>query len=480
MTTSLPKVIAFRHLALFGVAVLCLLTACDDDQLSNIGQSIQPKRDVVEAQQYKLQFEAKTLRASEQYIGTSPEVLLGAYEDPSYGSFVADFATQFRSGAGLRFAHKPEGGQIDSVSLQLIYAEHDGYVGSLRSPMQISIYELPESFSGRDHSSEDLADYADEAKRLGQEVVTLSTHAKDLSIIDPQSTPGQYAFIELKLDRELGQRIYEATAGSLTFDEPTHFPAELFAGLYVQPSVGKGFVLKISALRLLIHYHYTNSEGKKQDTAQAFINTKISATRKGLYNEALEPLLQDNPGYSYSKSPAGVQTAITLGREAMQKLLPKGEHVDLGKNFVVANAQLNIGVDNPEDVLLSPPSYMMLIPEDRLGDYFVKGYTELSTEVKSYLSTAYSLERKAYNFFNIGAIITAHLAKYASFDAQTGVWTVSKDLELRLVPVERSVARGRGSEQTTVAIEPYLFPSFVRLKTDGQALLISLTVSRFN
>lgn len=467
------KILSFLLTLGMGVG---MLASCNDD-LSQIGEVIQPKRDVVDSEKYFLQFEAKTVLAPELYSGASASVLLGAYSDPNYGSFVADFASQFRTGVGLSFEPKPEGGRIDSVCLDLIFDMGSGFVGSRTAPIQMSVYELPSNFTGSDVSVPSLSQYAQADRLLAQQVVTLE---KDFIVNSTAAEEGRNASpaLRIQLDRSLGQRIYDKSLSSPhSFATQQSFVREVFAGLYVTPSTGRGFVIKPLALSLKLYYTIKDKEGKSQATYLDFINTKLTARRNGLGNEDISALLAPNAEYSYSKGPAGVQTAITLSREQMQRLLVGKAQLQLGKEWTLADTQLNLQVDNPEGLLLNPPAYMMLMPKDSLATYFKQGLTERSSSAISYLSTEYKSTSKSYNFYNVSALLTQHLLKHAHY--HNGAWQVNKDLELRIVPVERSISGRRQEEQQTASIDEYLFPSFVRLRTDAKAMKIGVTASVF-
>lgn len=457
--------------------LLCLgvLSSCED-KLSPIGEGIQPQRDVVESEKYFLQFEARTVSSPTLYSGVSPTVLLGAYSDPTYGSFSADFAVQFRTAPGIEFSNLPEGGQIDSVRLELIFDNNRGVIGSTIAPIQFSVYELPSDFSGSDTSTPSLAEYAVPSRLLGEQVVSRSA---DVNILSSSKEDGvTIAGIYLKLKPELGQRIYEASKQrKADFDTQESFNQKVFAGVYVTPSTGRGFVIKPTAIRLMLFYHYKDKEGKDVVGRRGFLNTKLTAKRNGLSSENLTTLLAPNEQYTYSKGPAGVQTALRLSKEQMQRLLTSQKGVKIGENWTLADTQLSLRVDNPDGVLLNPPTYMMLIPKDSLSTYFRQGHTERSAIGSSYLSSAYSSQSQEYDFHNISQVITKHLQKHAKYN---GSWTIDQDLELRLVPVERTVTQAsRGGNVQTVAIDEYLFPTFVRLRTEAKALKIGVTTSIF-
>ncbi len=453
--------------------VLSGLSSCEDG-LSAIGEGIQTRSDVVESEKYYLQFEASTVAAPSAYTGTSTSGLLGAYSDPVYGNFSADFVTQFRTAAGLSFAQTPVGGRIDSVELQLLFSQTNGYIGSGSAPLAISVYEVPQGFTGETSSSQSLAQYADPSRLLGEQVVSIERDKKSYHY---SQTDSAY-YLPIKLSAELGQRIYEATRQHPEyFQTQEAFNQHILAGMYVRNATGSGAVLRVEGTRLMLHYSYASGDSTLRSSV-SFINTKLTARADGLSSTQTEALLQPSDTHTYAKGPAGVHTAITLSKAQMQRLLASQGQTTIGDNWTLADTQLKLTIDNPSEVLLNPPAYMMLMPADSVATYFRDRKTELSEASTSYLSTPYSSTAAYYNFYNISRVLTEHLKRHASYS--NGQWTVAKDLDLRLIPVSRrtTTANSYGSSQAiTTAIDEYLFPYFVRLKKDPEALRIGVVAS---
>lgn len=453
---------------------LTLMTSCDD-KVSQIGASIQPTNDLVESEKFFLQFESETVQAPSVYTSAGTTALLGAYSDAEYGDFAADFVTQFRSAQGFQFSPTPEGGVIDSVRLDLVFPTSSGYIGSTSSPLQLSVYEVPQSFAGSTSSVSSLRQYADDSKLLGREVVTIKDNQRTLG------TSGANNYISIKLNNSLGQRILQASVNNPEhFNTQESFNRNILAGLYVTASTGRGTVLRITAPMLRIYTHHT-ADGKTVTDSTTFINTKLTAHQNGISSTSIGNLLAANTDYTYSKGPAGVQTSVKLKASEMQRLLAGKQKVEIGANWKLADTQLKLTVDNPSTVLLNPPTYMLLLPVDSIQPFFEKEQTELTQAATSYLSTAFSSTATYYNFFNISRVITEHLKNHATYTAGSG-WTVNRDLDLRLVPVARSVSQSNGSgsgDGQTTAIEEYMYPSFVRLKRDREAFKIGVVSSIF-
>ncbi len=201
---------------------------------------------------------------------------------------------------------------------------------------------------------------------------------------------------------------------------------------------------------------------------------------------------------------------LTLRKEQMQRLLDDiKEPLVLGQNWRLADAQLRFDIDNPKDLTLNPPKYMMLMPKDSVASFFTKELTERSRALTSYLSTAYNVDKKFYNFKNIADLITVFLADvelepkkdaqgkvvknrfgqtilvakrdaagnilYKNVSYNNGRFVVNRDLVLNILPVERKT----DDQGATTAIYESLFPSFVRLGKSEKQLKVAIVAAKF-
>lgn len=447
------------------------LGSCDDT-LSNIGESILPERDLLRSNRYELQFSASTVEAPQVYSGNSTVGLVGAISDPEYGDFSADFVAQMRTAPRFKFTHQPIGGTVDSVKLRLVYTKH---IGVTTAPLMLSVYEAPRGFTGSEYSETSLSRYADPSKLLGRRTLTLATAAEKLQLTS--DTSQYYHFLTINLERELGQRIYDLTQSAPeTFATPEAFSQGALGGFYITASTGSGAVIRVGSVEMYIYYSYKNTAGETKTAREIFINTKLTPHANGLSSTHISALLAASNDYTYVKGPSGVQTELTLSAAQMARLLEGRGAIALGKTFTLADTQLRLKVDNPSNLLLNPPTYMMLMPADSVADFFKRGQTERTQAATSYLSSAYSVDSTHYNFANIARVISTHLREHAQY--RNGTWSVAQDLKLRILPVDRSAVTS-GSTTTTTAIDEYLFPNFVRLSKSADALRIGVVTSEF-
>lgn len=458
------------------LAVLVLSLASCSDELSEIGGSIQPGVDQVAGKVRNLQFEASTITSNATYSGGTTFSLLGGIADPAYGDFKADFITQLRTARGFSFSQSPIDGQVDSVRLFLTYTRS---VGSQKAPLALEVYEVEAGYTGSDYSTEDLSSYAQPSRLLGSQLLNLEANShlliRNNSLAD--STSG-VRFVSLPLAKELGQRFYDKSRTSPeVFATQEDFAHNVLAGLYITATT-RGAVLAVGSVELRIYYSYLDDKGERKVSSEAFINTALTPHTNALANSSSSGLIQNSSDFTYVKGPAGVLTEVRLARGQMVRLLEGVDQVQIGREWTLSDAPLKLKVNNPSDLLLNPPTYMMLLPQDSVAPFFEKGQTERTAVATSYLSTPYSVDSPQYDFLSISRLITEHLRRHASYDATTKRWSVASDLVMHLLPVERSVTQS-GEQVVTTKIDEYLFPSFVRLSRKAEDLRIGVVSAEF-
>ncbi len=494
--------IKYRFLGV--LVALASLFACQEDELSLIGESVQSKQDKVESSLRYVQFEAKTVRDDDLYRNHSTTSLLGEVYDPNYGDFKAEYLAKIRWATGFKFYKQPVNGQIDSVKLLLTFPK---YIGDLKLPMNYAVYEVASDVKIDAHSKENLSDLCKEENLLG----AVYASPESLSRVSGEENDKIYQ-LALPLKKEIGERFYEKSVQTPeVFNTQESFEKNVLGGLVVRTTTGRGSVIRVINTSLAIYYSYINDKGEKKATAEVFISSRLTGHTNGLKSSHVDDLTADSEKYLYVKQPVGVMPELTLKKEQMQRLLDDvKEPLTLGKNWRLADAQLSFTIDNPQDLTLNPPAYMMLMPKDSVEAFFTEEQTERSRALTSYLSSRYSVDKQVYDFHNVANLITLFLAEpyteplkdadgnvvknrlgqtlvVAKRDVQGNImyknvsytegqgFKVKKDLVLNILPVDRTV-----SEQgATTAVYESLFPSFVRLDKSPEKLKVAIVAAKF-
>ena len=452
--------------SLLALGLVTLFSSCAEDNLSAIGESIQPGRDKVTGRATKLTFEATTVATPTLYTdGTTS--LLGTLIGETGSTVSGEFVKQVRTAEGLTF----EGAgntqlTIDSVDFR-IYS--DRTEGDATAQIKVNVYELAKPLTTAGTTSQSLAQYREGAILLG--ATTLQPKAGQLVA---QNSPLRY--FTIPLDVALGERIYEASRTHKdAFSTQERFDKEILHGFYVAPVTGRGFLLDVTEVALMIHYSIPNPQKPTERIkyTKAFVDTKLTTRRNALSSGDVSMLTAPSTEYSYVKSPAGVTTEYTLSVAELQKLLKtvptpsKTPAADfIGRSWMLADANFSVPVQAQEGQSTNQPDYLLLRPADKVQEYF-KAEVQTIESGKSYISKKYTASDRAYHFNNIARIVTEHLAKHATYSAATG-WTITTPLQLRLVPVSLTTMNGN-----SVLISELLRPTFIRLSKAAKDMQVS-------
>ena len=452
--------------SLLALGLVTLFSSCAEDNLSAIGESIQPGRDKVTGRATKLTFEATTVATPTLYTdGTTS--LLGTLIGETGSTVSGEFVKQVRTAEGLTFEGAGNAQlTIDSVDFR-IYS--DRTEGDAAAQIKVNVYELAKPLTTAGTTSQSLAQYREGATLLG--AATLQPKAGQLVA---QNSPLRY--FTIPLDVALGERIYEASRTHKdAFSTQERFDKEILHGFYVAPVTGRGFLLDVTEVALMIHYSIPNPQKPTERIkyTKAFVDTKLTTRRNALSSGDVSMLTAPSTEYSYVKSPAGVTTEYTLSVAELQKLLKtvptpsKTPATDfIGRSWMLADANFSVPVQAQEGQSTNQPDYLLLLPADKVQEYF-KAEVQTIESGKSYISKKYTASDKAYRFNNIARIVTEHLAKHATYSAATG-WTITTPLQLRLVPVSLTTMNG-----SSVLISELLRPSFLRLSKAAKDMQVS-------
>ena len=452
--------------SLLALGLVTLFSSCAEDNLSAIGESIQPGRDKVTGRATKLTFEATTVATPTLYTdGTTS--LLGTLIGETGSTVSGEFVKQVRTAEGLTFEGAGNAQlTIDSVDFR-VYS--DRTEGDAAAQIKVNVYELAQPLTTAGTTSQSLAQYREGATLLG--AATLQPKAGQLIA---QNSPLRY--FTIPLDVALGKRIYEASRTHKdAFSTQERFDKEILHGFYVAPVTGRGFLLDVTEVALMIHYSIPNPQKPTERIkyTKAFVDTKLTTRRNALSSGDISMLTAPSTEYSYVKSPAGVTTEYTLSVAELQKLLKtvptpsKTPAADfIGRSWMLADANFSVPVQAQEGQSTNQPDYLLLLPADKVQEYF-KAEVQTIESGKSYISKKYTASDKAYRFNNIARIVTEHLAKYATYSAATG-WTITMPLQLRLVPVSLTTMNG-----SSALISELLRPSFLRLSKAAKDMQVS-------
>lgn len=437
-------------------SLFLILIGCNDD-LSDVGTSMQPDNDKITSFADTFDMKSKTIQVDSIYAKTI-DGLLGNFTDPVYGQLKADYVCQFYIPDEYKFPEKVVNAKIDSIDLKVFYKS---WIGDSLSPMQATAYLVTSQLKKDYYTNIDPKEFCDMNTILGNATYT----SYDRTV--PDSVRNNSNFVPhftMKFPRELGQKFYdESLKNPAIFETPEKF-AEFFPGIYVSNTFGDGNILKVELTHMNVYYKYEKtvkgSEGQDStyiaDGVTIFNVTPEIIQLNHVVNSDLSELLAPNNEYTFLKTPAGVYTEMELPLQEMYKTL---------EGRIINEASLKVKVTNKEDYkyALDPPSYLLLIEQDSIKTFFED--QKLPDNKSSYLA-ALSKNELSYNFGNIATMLQEKIKEEPK-----------ADLNYVLVPVSASINQTQG---TILSVKHYFYPSGVKIRKDKDYMQLKVISSKFN
>lgn len=448
--------------------LLAVMVGCNDN-VSEVGDSLSPAIDKVDARMDSLKVETSTV-LTDSVVSHSTYTLLGDLQDPVYGHLKTDYIVQLQSARGFKFEGEPKDGKIDSIKLVISYG---AIAGDSTAWLRATAFEVKEPLP-KSHYSTDISNLIRNKILLGAKTY------------QPASKRGIHE-LKITLPQKLGQKIYELSkTNPEAFATDQSFYKNVLGGLYVTTTTGTGNIISIYNNRVDIYYQYKHTYKNKdgQDSVgwmnnyESFANTKQQTLVNHFVYQGNEKLIKEGQGNeTFIKSPAGVTTQLVLKKEDLSKLV---EGNSLSKR-VVNQAILNIETEQMDNkVILNPPKTLILLPADSVKSFFENQLTEKTEAKTTYISNDYSVQERNYRFGNIARLIGVHLENHTVMEG--GRKMVDKDLVMYLIPTRRMFKKTGyyGNVEETVSIDNYIFPSAVKLYMGKNGLKLGIITTAYN
>ena len=450
-----------NRLFILGVGLgLAILGGCNDE-LSEVGSSIQPDGDKSFVYVDSFQLSAKTVLMDSVYARTTSG-LLGEIYDPLYGNIKSDYLCQFYCPENYQFQNTPLNGVIDSMDLRIFYSS---WVGDSLTPMQVTVYPITTVPERNFYTNVDPEKYCDMQTVLGQKMYTAYDVTISDSVRNGLTSTTYTPVVRVKLPTEIVQDFYNETVNNPGSFENQDAFNQYFPGLYITNTFGSGNLLTVYQTSFFIYYRYTVEGSAGQDSIvngrEQFNVTREVIQLNHVANANLEPLLLPDEKYTYMRTPAGVYTELTLPITEIKETV--------GSRFL-NNLPLTLHAMPQEnwDYAFEPPSYLLLLPTDSVKGFFEQNKVE--NNETAFLSGIYDSSTRTYTFGNI-----SNLIKYQLENAP------DEDLQVSVIPVSRETQSDSYSgTEYTVTLSNYMLPSGVKIVKDNDYMKVGLTTSEYN
>ncbi len=453
-----------KYISFFLLATITILSfTCCDNNTEEIGSSIVPDKDIIEAQKDTFYAKSKSININNSVLNNSGRLYLGRYTEPETNTtFTAGFATQFASGVGQIFPKKEE--IIDGVAaytkLRIYY---DDFVGDENNAMQCEVYELDKTIEeGEDYYTDfDIAEYYDTSKAP---IATRTYSAKDYAQPDSLEDEEYAKNVEIILPNEIGNRFIDLYDSDPTlFANSEVFIENVFKGIYVKCTQGDGTLLSTYRARLEVAFsHYIESSTGEKDSVETLVSPFYSGKEvmqlNSFDNGDLTELV-DNTSCTYLKTPAGIFTEVEL---------PIDEIMTKYAGDTINSVKVEFGcykTSNNKD--FAPAENLLMVRKKDMEDFFLKNKV---CDYKTSFYTTLTTNTKRYTFNNISELIKHCYSEYEAGTADAD-WE-----KVVLIPIDIAT----DSYGNLIKVSHYTKMSHVRLSGgDNNDIRVVVVSSKF-
>lgn len=427
-----------------------ILASCNDD-LNNIGGSIQPPSDSISVTTNTLPVDARTISMRDSIYARTINGALGNYKDEVFGNIKADYLAQFMFPEGAKFEDNLT--TIDSVHFVINFNK---FTGDSISPMGLTVYEVTKPLVEDFYTNADPSKYCDLSKMLLNQAFTIAG----------TTITGQQKAIIADLDQKFGYNLYNAYKDKKIYDSQSF--NEYFKGIYVTTNFGSTSLINVSNTAIDIYYKYNDIKGNHDSTQDTIRTARFSLAvtpeviqLNHIQNTNPQELFKEGTGSTYLKTPAGVYTEVVFPIKDIRDDLTK-----LNMNTVNA-AQFTVYGNTQEESKISTfmehPSTLLLIAKDSIDDFFKYRNNQITGIGASF--TYRNTQYNTYDFGNISKLINHYNEK--GLDQVTFL----------LVPVEVSLDP---SNNALLGIYNTLVPSNAILRSNPSDMKLKLIYTKFN
>ncbi|MBR6549938.1 MAG: DUF4270 domain-containing protein [Paludibacteraceae bacterium] len=434
---------------------LSLFSSCNGDTHS-AGESILSEEDRIKVKSDT--FGVVSALDSCMAIALTPDSFLLGECETHFGTIKADILTQLACPEGFTYPDQVALAPGDTLQIDPIvdsvclYLYYNTWYGDGSSPLGINVYEMDRQTlleNERYPSNLQIGDYCslDESTRItNYSTIVVPQTPADSSY---SSETEQYIpTIRIKLSNKFAKRFFEVK----DFSTQQAFNQQ-FKGLYICTDFGGSNVLYISDIAMTVFYHFTMprpsaTDSVIYDTKSFYVNEEVRQVNRYVYPnrpEILEKYSQVTDT-NYIVSPANIYTQLSVRMDSIFNRIDEQLGNDSTLYSVYVNkANLTVDVlysdsvtDRPRDNWDSPATYMMLIKESSLEDFFSQNTmpSDSVAIVGTLSASTDTLGNTTYNYtYDLSTFLTLQLHEKNKVD----------ELKFVLIPISVTTNSSTGS-----------------------------------
>lgn len=398
------------------------LTSCDDE---NIGSSI-VNGDVSIEVDSSFTVTGHSVRYAD-FNSRSESLLIGRLSAEGFGDLEAYFASRLMPANAISI---PDTIPLDSVKgMRLRFRmKSTDFTGDSLAPQQLTVYNLTKQLPDDINNTTDLDGYYDTSSPLGVSSYTVTALGTD-----NVNSANRSINIELSKDfaREL---VYKYRTTPSVFQWPDKF-AELFPGIVVKSTFGRGLVANISNTEFITYYNVpakktvvVDGVGVVRDTLHTDSTSIFAITPEVLSANLMQMRPAQNiveriaAGECIMMSPGGYNVEVAFpAQDILNRYL--SDNFNLGVINALTYEIPAHTVENSYDI--APPPYILMIKTSKMEEYFSNNDIPEDEDTDAFWA-AYDASKGSYTFSSMRPYIVDLMRK----------GTVNpEDTQFTLVPV---------------------------------------------
>lgn len=464
-----------------GAFLFIIATSCDDD-VSSIGESIQPESDKIFLGVDTLKSITVETVKLDAIHAKSVKGVLGKYTDPIFGRIESDYMCEVFPTKTAVFVNEIDDVKVKNLTIDSVFLwiSVEKAIGDTISPAGLSVYQLNKELKKDVYTNVDPSEFCNMDTILGRGAFAIS----EMPYMDA------YRVVTVPLKKELGEKFYKLwQKDEKIFDKADNL-RPYFPGMYVTHTFGSDVLMTVNNTSLVVYYSFDGPTHDKSSNDSTYVRAFKTGPSpeviqiNSIENENLDDLITTTESpISYLKSPAGVYSKFNIPLGDLAKIV--------GQDTIINIAKMNVYGNTVKEQFskFDRPDNLLFINKDSVENFFSRKNNSPDNV------TSFVIMRDGtfnlYNFYekispSIGASTTYTNGFAGMFNYYLNKFREDgvefKDLEYLLIPVDVTLAEGTNSSGENVkvvnSVTHSMAPTSAILKTED--IKIPLVFSKYN